>query len=145
MPWHQVPAQDFNQPTLISSSTESSQTSSSLSVSFEDPHQGWETVFQLYVRRHVPGAISNYHGNCSKPIIQKGQFLVKWYENSMREIQKHKNRFQDMDQCTFISRMSALSHVILRTTLHQVSPSSVIKSKLAKHQSKHHCKLVSRH
>ena len=47
-----------------------------------------------------------------------------------------------MDHCTFISRKSALSHVILRTTMHQVSLSTMTKSKSPKRQRKHHCKQI---
>lgn len=51
-----VPVQDIRQTTLTCS-TESSQPSSSLSISFEDSPQGQETVFELYLRSQFPKAI----------------------------------------------------------------------------------------
>lgn len=42
---------------LLSSSTELSQTSASVSVSFADPLQGWETVFEVHLRSQLPKVI----------------------------------------------------------------------------------------
>ena len=47
-------------------------------------------------------------------------------------IQKHKYKCQNLDHCIFISRVIALEHRILTTTMHQSSPSSMTKSKSAK-------------
>ena len=74
------------------------------------------------------------------PSPKKGNFCLSCMAITPRQIQKHKNRCQDMDHCTFISRVSALSLVILRTTLHWLNLSTMIKSKSAKSQRKHHCK-----
>lgn len=54
-------------------------------------------------------------------------------------IQKHKYKCQNLDHCIFISRVIALEHRILTTTMHQSSPSSTTKSKSAKKQKKHYC------
>ena len=118
-----APVQDISLTTLTSS-TESSQHSSMLSISFEDPHQGWGT-FDFYLRSHFPKVISKCRGSCVKPINWKDHCCLSHIAIVLAGIQKNKNKCQDMDQYTFISRVSVLRHMILTTTTHQVSLSSM--------------------
>ena len=60
----------------------SCQASSSQCISFEDPHQGRETIFGLYLRSELPKNISRYRGNCHKTITQPDRLLVRSYSIS---------------------------------------------------------------
>ena len=57
----------------------SSQVSSSQCISFEDPRQGRETIFELHLRSELPEKISRCHRNCHKTITQSDRLLVRSY------------------------------------------------------------------
>lgn len=67
---------------LLSSTTESSQTIANVSISFADPHQGWETVFKVHLRSQLPNVISKCLGSCDKFITSKEWLLVNSYSSS---------------------------------------------------------------
>ena len=57
----------------------SSQASSSQCISFEDPCQGRETMFELHLRSELPKKITRCRGNCHKTITQSDRLLVRSY------------------------------------------------------------------
>ena len=67
-------------PTLTSNHTiASSQAYSSQYISFEDPRQGRETIFELHLRCELSKKISRCCGICHKPITQFDRLLVRSY------------------------------------------------------------------
>ena len=63
----------------VTSTLASPQASSSQCISFEDPRQGWETVFELNLRSQLPKKISMCRGNCHNNITQSDCLLVRLY------------------------------------------------------------------
>ena len=63
----------------VTSTLASSQASSSQCMSFEDPRDGRETIFELRLRSELPKKISRCCGNCHKTITQSDRFLVRSY------------------------------------------------------------------
>ena len=63
----------------VTSTLASSQASSSLCISFEDPRQGRETIFELHLKSELPKRISRCRGNCHKTITQSDRLLVRSY------------------------------------------------------------------
>ena len=66
----------------VTSTLASSQASSSQCISFEDPRQGPETIFELHLRSELPKKISMCRGNCHKSITQSDRLLVRSYDIS---------------------------------------------------------------
>ena len=63
----------------VTSTLASSQASSSQCISFEDPCQGRETIFEPYLRSELPKKISRCRGHCDKTITQSDRLLLRWY------------------------------------------------------------------
>ena len=63
----------------ITSTFASSQASSSQCISFEDSHQGRETIFEPHLRSELPKKISRCRWNCGKTITQSDPLLVRLY------------------------------------------------------------------
>ena len=79
-----------------------SQASSSKIVSFEDPHQGWETHFEFHMRSNLSKKTRKCSGNCHKTTTQFDGLLMRSRGNSSLH-----NLRTGKEQSTTISRMTA--------------------------------------
>ena len=96
----------------------SSQASSCQWISFEDACHCRETIFELHLRSELPKKISRCRGNCHKTITQSDRLLVRSYGISSWLDQKTGERRSRHGPCTFISRITTLKHMTVKTVMH---------------------------
>ena len=82
--------------TVISTATITPTASSTSSISFPDPREGRQKVFELYLRAELPKIVTRCRGNCQEAISRDERLLVKsigWSRWRDPKTQEEKSRY----------------------------------------------------